>query len=87
MPDLRGPSYMNHDFGLFKNFVFNDTRKFQFRASLTNVFNHPQRFLDDNANLKLNYENGVMTNADFGVLPTNRKYGRRIVQLAFKFYF
>jgi hypothetical protein len=87
MPDLRGPAYMNHDFGLFKNFVFNDTRKFQFRASLTNVFNHPQRFLDDNANLKLNYENGVMTNADFGVLPTNRKYGRRIVQLAFKLYF
>lgn len=87
MPDLRGPAYMNHDFGLFKNFVFNDTRKFQFRASFTNVFNHPQRFLDDNANLKLDYLNGVMRNADFGVLPQNRKYGRRIVQLAFKLYF
>ena len=55
MPDLRGPSYMNHDFGLFKNFMFNDTRKFQFRASFTNVFNHPQRFMDDNANLKLDF--------------------------------
>jgi hypothetical protein len=87
MPDLRGPAYMNHDLGLFKNFVFNDTRKFQFRASLTNVFNHPQRFLDDNANLKLNYDRGVLTNVDFGVLPQNRKYGRRIVQLAFKLYF
>ena len=62
-------------------------RKFQFRASFTNVFNHPQRFLDDNANLKLDFTNGVMTNTDFGVLPQNRKYGRRIVQLAFKFYF
>ena len=87
MPDMRGPAYMNHDFGVFKNFVFNDTRKFQFRASFTNVFNHPQRFLDDNANLKLDFTNGVMTNANFGVLPQNRKYGRRIVQLAFKFYF
>ena len=87
MPDLRGPSYLNHDFGLFKNFVFNDTRKFQFRASFSNIFNHPQRFLDDNANLKLDFTNGVMTNREFGVLPQNRKYGRRIVQLAFKFYF
>ncbi len=87
MPDLRGPAYMNHDLGVFKNFKFNDTRKFQFRASFTNVFNHPQRFLDDNVNLKLTYQNGVMTNADFGVLPRNRKYGRRIVQLAFKLYF
>jgi hypothetical protein len=86
-PDLRGPVYMNHDFGVFKNFVFSDARKFQFRASFTNVFNHPQRFLDDNANLKLTFQNGVMSNADFGVLPRNRKYGRRIVQLAFKLYF
>jgi hypothetical protein len=86
-PDLRGPGYINHDFGVFKNFVINDTRKFQFRASFTNVFNHPQRFLDDNANLKLEFQNGVMTNANFGVLPQNRKYGRRIVQLAFKYYF
>ncbi|MEN3339336.1 MAG: hypothetical protein V7647_3012 [Acidobacteriota bacterium] len=87
MPDMRGPAYMNHDFGLFKNFKLTDTRKFQFRASLTNVFNHPQRFLDDNVNLKLAYDNGILSNADFGVLPKNRKYGRRIVQLAFKFYF
>jgi hypothetical protein len=86
-PDLRGPSYINHDFGLFKNFNFANARKIQFRASFTNVFNHPQRFLDDNANLKLVYTNGVMTNADFGILPRDRKYGRRIVQLAVKYLF
>jgi hypothetical protein len=86
-PDLRGPAYMNHDLGVFKNFKFSNNKKFQFRASFTNVFNHPQRFLDDNRNLKLEYTNGVLTNADFGVLPRDRKYGRRIVQLAWKFYF
>jgi hypothetical protein len=86
-PDMRGPWYMNHDLGIFKNFKISDERKFQFRASFTNIFNHPQRFLDDNANLKLTYTNGVMTNSEFGVLPRNRKYGRRIVQLAFKYYF
>ena len=86
-PDLRGPGYMNHDFGLFKNFRCANERKFQFRASFTNVFNHPQRMLDDNANLNLDFTNGVMTNSEFGVLPRNRKYGRRIVQLDFKYFF
>jgi hypothetical protein len=86
-PTLRGPGYINHDFAVFKNFAMGGSRKFQFRASLTNVFNHPQRFLDENVNLNLDYTNGVMTNSQFGVLPRDNKYGRRIVQLAFKYYF
>jgi hypothetical protein len=86
-PDIRGPGYINHDFGLFKNFMFAGDRKFQFRASFTNVFNHPQRYLDDNRNLNLDYTNGVLSNPDFGILPQNRKYGRRIIQLAFKYIF
>ncbi|HEY8548904.1 MAG TPA: hypothetical protein VIL35_03015, partial [Vicinamibacterales bacterium] len=86
-PTLRGPGYTNHDFALFKNFNFANGRKFQFRASLTNVFNHPQRFFDDNVALNLDYTNGVMTNSQFGILPRDNKYGRRIVQLAFKYYF
>ncbi len=36
------------------------SRKFQFRASFTNVFNHPQRFFDDNQNLKLQFTNGQL---------------------------
>jgi hypothetical protein len=87
MPTVRGPGYINHDFAVFKNFKMGGSRKFQFRAALTNVFNHPQRFFDDNANLNLDYTNGVMTNQNFGVLPRDNKYGRRIVQLAFKMYF
>ena len=51
------------------------------------MFNHPQRFIDDNRALKLDFQNGVLTNADFGVLPTDRKYGRRIIQLAIKYLF
>jgi len=86
-PDLRGPAYTNHDFAVFKNFPMGGTRKFQFRASFTNVFNHPQRFFDDNTNLRLSYTNGQLSNQQFGVLPRDNKYGRRIVQLAFKMYF
>ena len=62
-PDLRGPAYTNHDFAVFKNFPMGGTRKFQFRASFTNVFNHPQRFFDDNTNLRLQYTNGQLSNS------------------------
>jgi hypothetical protein len=86
-PDLRGPAYTNHDFAVFKNFPMGGSRKFQFRASFTNVFNHPQRFFDDNVNLKLEFANGQLSNSNFGVLPRDNKFGRRIVQLAFKMYF
>ena len=61
-PDLRGPAYTNHDFAVFKNFPMGGSRKFQFRASFTNVFNHPQRFFDDNTNLKLQFTNGQLSN-------------------------
>ena len=86
-PNLRGPAYTNHDFAIFKNFPMGGSRKFQFRASFTNVFNHPQRFLDENTNLRLQFANGQPSNSAFGVLPQDNKYGRRIVQLAFKMYF
>jgi hypothetical protein len=86
-PNAQSPWYTNHDISLFKNFPFGNERKFQFRLSAYNVFNHPQRYLDDTQNLDLTYTNGVQTNAGFGILPEDNKYGRRIIQLAFKFYF
>jgi len=86
-PNLRGPAYSNHDFAVFKNFPMGGSRKFQFRASFTNVFNHPQRFLDENTNLRLQFTNGQPSNPAFGILPRDNKYGRRIIQLAFKMYF
>ena len=36
---------------------------------------------------KLQFNNGQLDNANFGVLPRDNKFGRRIVQLAFKMYF
>jgi hypothetical protein len=86
-PNATGNWYTNHDFSLFKNFPIGGNKKAQFRISAYNVFNHPQRQPDDNLNLNLTYENGRQTNAAFGLLPDDNKYGRRIIQLAFKFYF
>ncbi len=86
-PNITGPRYSNHDLSVFKNFPFGGNRKFQYRLSAYNVFNHPQRAFDDPTNLSLNFTNGVLTNQNFGVLPKDNKYGHRILQMAFKFYF
>jgi hypothetical protein len=86
-PNIEGPWYSNHDLSLFKNFPFGDNKKFQFRISAYNVFNHPQRAPDDPTNLQLTFTRGVQTNANFGLLPENNKYGHRILQLGFKLYF
>ena len=64
---LARPSYLNHDFGCSR--IFNIIW-FQFRASFSNIFNHPQRFLDDNAEPEARLPNGV-DEREFGVLPRN----------------
>jgi hypothetical protein len=87
-PNVTSPWYTNHDLSIFKNFPFGGgNKKFQYRLSAYNVFNHPQRQLDNATNLRLSYDHGVMTNKNFGVLPEDNKYGHRILQMAFKFYF
>jgi hypothetical protein len=86
-PNIEGPWFVQHDVSLFKNVPFAGNRKFQFRVSAYNLFNHPQRTPDDPVNLNLDFKNGVQTNQKFGLLPADNKYGHRILQLAFKFYF
>ncbi len=85
-PYIKGPMYQNHDLSLFKNFVITEEKKFQFRISAYNFLNHPLRSLNQR-NITLQFKDGKLDNSDFGVLPKDNKFGRRIVQLAFKFYF
>ncbi len=86
-PNAVGNAYLNHDLSVFKNFPFAGNKKVQFRLSAYNVFNMAQRMPDDNNNLNLTFANGRQTNAAFGLLPDDNKYGRRIIQMALKFYF
>ena len=73
---------------LFKNFsVGSKGQKIQLRISGYNVLNHPTWYPDSGQNLTLNYTNGVQSNADFGKINENNKFGRRIVQLALRFTF
>ncbi len=87
-PYIKGNSYQNLDLSLFKNFSIGGTgQKLQLRVAAYNVLNHPLWSPDVARNLSLNYENGVQTNAEFGRINDDNKFGRRIVQLALRYTF
>jgi hypothetical protein len=86
-PYIKGQPYSNHDLSLAKSFPMGKGSRLQLRVSAYNVFNHPIRYPDVNDNLTLEFKNGVQSRPDFGKLPENNKYGRRIVQLSARFEF
>ena len=88
-PYVKGQPYFNHDLSLFKNFAMGGQRRLQLRLSAYNFLNHPIRFPDLGRNLTLRFTNGQQNdpNGDFGRLPEDNKFGRRIVQLAARFSF
>ncbi len=87
-PYIRGNAYKNLDMSLFKNFsIGSKGQKIQLRLSGYNVLNHPTWYPDSGQNLTLNYTNGVQTNANFGKINNDNKFGRRIVQVALRFTF
>jgi hypothetical protein len=86
-PPVYGPAFFNSDLGLFKNFQISESKRLQFRFNAYNFLNHPLwSFIGGSANLKPTFDTeGRQTNSIFGV--TTEKQGRRIIQLAVKFYF
>jgi hypothetical protein len=86
-PYIKGQPYYGSDLSLAKSFPLRQGRRLQLRVAAFNVFNHPIRFPDTARNLTMVFDNGVQTNAEFGKLPDDNKYGRRIVQLSARFEF
>ncbi len=87
-PEVFGPAFFNSDLSLFKNFQFSESRKLQLRFSAYNFLNHPLwtfRNAGSNLNLVFNPATGKLDNPNFGV--ATEKLGRRIIQLAVKYYF
>jgi hypothetical protein len=86
-PAIYGPMFMNHDIGLFKNFQISESKRLQFRFNAFNFLNMPlYSFLNGSNNRKLIFNQaGQMVNPVFG--QTTEKQGRRIVQIAVKFFF
>jgi hypothetical protein len=89
-PYIKGQAYWNHDLSVFKNFSLGGEKRLQLRFSAYNFLNHPIPYPDDSVNLTADFLNGKLDTAerpDFGKLPTDRKFGRRIVQLGVRFSF
>jgi hypothetical protein len=88
LPYMKAQPYWNIDLSLFKNFSLGGAKKLQFRSSAYNVLNHPIAFPDPGNNLTLRFDRGRLANPDqFGRLPQDNKFGRRIIQLALRFTF
>jgi hypothetical protein len=74
----RGPSYINLDASIFKDFHLNEQTKLQFRAEAFNLANHPQ--FNNPGNLDY-------TNASNFSEITSERGTRRLVQFALKLYY
>jgi hypothetical protein len=85
-PEAFGPRFFNTDASLFKNFVFKERQRLQFRAEAFNFINHPNYTFGADQNLNLVFDStGKQTNALFGTATS--KLGHRILQFAVKYYF
>ena len=86
MPAMYGPWFFNSDLGLFKNFQIGEAKKLQFRVNAYNFLNHPLWSFNGN-NLTLGFDGttGKLNTPLFGTVVD--KQGRRIIQLAVKFFF
>jgi hypothetical protein len=87
-PYIKTQPYFGHDLSFIKNIPLpRQGHRLQFRISAYNVFNHPISFPDPGRNLTLQFTNGQQSSPDFGRLPEDNKFGRRIVQLVFRYTF
>jgi hypothetical protein len=73
---LRGPGIKNWDVSIFKNFVFKERFKAQFRAEALNAFNTPY-FYSPNPNI---------SSGQFGQINGQANFSRQL-QLAIRFTF
>jgi hypothetical protein len=68
-----GPSYTDFDFSLIKNFAIGESKKFQFRADLFNIFNHP------------NFDLGNLASSSAGQIVGDTNANPRLMQLGLRF--
>jgi len=86
LPAIYGPGFFNSDLGLFKNFQIKEQMKLQFRFNAYNFLNHPLwSFNGNNLTLGFDPNTGAVNTPTFGTVTD--KQGRRVIQLAVKFYF
>jgi hypothetical protein len=81
--EFRGPGINDWDMSLFKNFIFKERLRLQFRAEAYNTFNHTQ-YATVNTTAQFNPA-GQQVNSSFGQIVSTRS--PRIMQLAVRLFF
>jgi hypothetical protein len=91
IPVSYGPTFVNADLAVFKNFNIKETRKLQFRVQAYNFLNHPLYSFPTGSNLTLQFTQDPVTEqitqANTNFATTTQKQGQRIMEFAAKFYF
>ncbi len=77
---LRGPGFVDWDFGMMKNFNFTESKQLQFRAEFFNIFNGVNFGPPISAQCGGLCGEGTITSEAVG-------YNPRLIQFALKFYF
>jgi len=86
LPPIYGPAFFNWDMGLFKNFVFKESKKVQIRFNGYNYLNHPLwSFNGSNLTLGFDSNTAKVNTPLFGTVT--QKQGHRVIQTAIKFFF
>jgi len=86
LPPIYGPAFFNWDMGLFKNFVFKESKKVQIRFNGYNYLNHPLwSFNGSNLTFGFDSNTAKVNTPLFGTVT--QKQGHRVIQTAIKFFF
>jgi hypothetical protein len=91
LPVSYGPAFFDWDMGIYKNFNFTESKKFQFRFDAYNWLNHPLYSFPSGSNLTLQFVQDPVTqqitqaNKNFGI--ATQKQGARVLQFQVKFFF
>jgi len=94
-PYIKGPAFFNSDLAIYKQFVFKEKNKVEFRASAFNFLNHPLwQFQQGSAqDLNLNFSTAASTLSTVNLNPTTsgapllKNNSIRVIEFALKFMF
>jgi hypothetical protein len=94
-PYIKGPAFFNSDLAIYKDFLFKEHHKVEFRFSAFNFLNHPlpQLGISGNNDLQLNFtdKNGNLVDSNSNLLTTGKALFKnevpRVIEFAVKYNF
>jgi len=94
-PYIKGPAFFNSDLAIYKDFLFKEHHKVEFRFSAFNFLNHPldQLGISGNSDLSLNFSgpNGTLSQTNLNSSTTGKALYKdnvpRVLEFAVKYNF